>query len=92
MINKANRAKFVLGMIAITSFAAITPRANAVILTSNSALGNIMSQAKLNLDSPIQQAVVEKALEKYGRTSQIIICRPYAGCIPVPPPRKPNPI
>ncbi|MHC5860698.1 hypothetical protein [Nostoc sp.] len=81
MINKANRAKFVLGMIAITSFAAITPRANAVTLTSNSALGNIMSQAKLNLDSPIQQAVVEKAQEKYGRIA-IGSCDPYRGCLP----------
>ncbi|MEH2253713.1 hypothetical protein [Nostoc sp.] len=82
MINKANRAKFVLGMIAITSFAAITPRANAVTLTSNSALGNIMSQAKLNLDSPIQQAAVEKALEKYGRTVAYRDCNPYRGCLP----------
>jgi hypothetical protein len=56
MMNKANRVKFVLGMIAMTSFAALTPGANAATLNANPALANILSHAKLNLDSPMQQS------------------------------------
>ncbi len=75
MMNKANRVKFVLGMIAMTSLAAITPAANAASFKSNPALGNIMSQAKLNLDSPTQQlqanskspSLEQLALKKSGR-------------------------
>ena len=53
--NKASQVKFVLGIIAMTSVAALTPAANAKTLESSSVLQNIMSQAKLSLDSPMQQ-------------------------------------
>jgi hypothetical protein len=54
-MNKASKVKFVLGMIAMSSIAALAPAANAATLKSNQALGDILSQAKLNLDSSTQQ-------------------------------------
>ncbi|GAX44994.1 hypothetical protein NIES4075_60130 [Tolypothrix sp. NIES-4075] len=54
-MNKASKVKFVLGMIAMSSIAALAPAANAATLKSNQALGDVLSQAKLNLDSPTQQ-------------------------------------
>jgi hypothetical protein len=55
-MNKASKVKFVLGMIAMSSIAALAPAANAATLKSNpAAFGDILSQAKLNLDSPTQQ-------------------------------------
>ena len=54
-MNKASKVKFVLGMIAMSSIAALAPAANAATLKSNQALGDILSQAKLNLDSATQQ-------------------------------------
>jgi len=47
-MNKANRVKFLLGMIVMTSFAAITAGANAASLNANPAQANIISQAKLD--------------------------------------------
>jgi hypothetical protein len=65
-MNKASKVKFVLGMIAMSSIAALAPAANAATLKSNQALGDILSQAKLNLDSPqqLQASSVLPSLEK----------------------------
>lgn len=66
-MNKASKVKFMLGMIAMSSIAALAPAANAATLKSNpAAFGDILSQAKLNLDSPqqLQASSVLPSLEK----------------------------
>ncbi|MBD2775798.1 hypothetical protein [Iningainema tapete] len=71
-MNKASKVKFVLGIVAMTSLAAINPAAaNATTLESSLAVQNIMSQAKLNLDSPTQQSEILPSLEKLQASSEL---------------------
>lgn len=74
-MNKASKVKFVLGIIAMTSFAAITPAtANVTTLEPSSAFENIMSQAKLSFDSPTQlleRHNTSPSLEKLNPSSEL---------------------
>jgi hypothetical protein len=69
-MNKASKVKFVLGLIVMTSCAALTSPANAGTLKSNPTFGDIMSQAKLNLKSSTQQLESTSASTSWEKLQQ----------------------
>jgi len=83
-MNKASKVKFVLGIIAMTSFAAITPAtANVTTLEPSSSFQNIMSQAKLSFDSPTQQLKrhnTSSSLKKLNPSSELGLVRDGGKC------------
>jgi hypothetical protein len=72
-INKANQVKLALGIIGMTCFAALAPAASAKTIQPSPVWGDILSQAKLNLDSSIQkspESVGSFSLEKLSASAR----------------------
>jgi hypothetical protein len=86
-INKANQVKLALGIIGMTCFAALAPAASAKTIQPSPVWGDILSQAKLNLDSSIQQLPESAGSFSFEKLSAPAQGKKYAawnaGCPPL---------
>lgn len=87
--DKITKVKTVLGIVAMTSLAALTPPADAKTLDSSQTFQNILRQAKLSLDNQNQQLgerSMHSSLKKIDdsfKTARPFCCNYGCGQVPV---------